>query len=53
MARGRAEWWSIQVELLGGGQAGELWPHPGRTFAVSPNHTFHIFADAVDDAFAR
>ncbi|WP_322762375.1 IS1096 element passenger TnpR family protein [Frankia sp. Cr2] len=53
MTRTHSEWWSIQVELLGGGQAGELWPHPGRTFAVSPGHTFHDFAEAIDNAFAR
>lgn len=47
------EWWSINVELLGGGQAGDLWPHPGRTFAASPDHTFHDLAEAIDDAFAR
>jgi Alcohol dehydrogenase GroES-like domain/Plasmid pRiA4b ORF-3-like protein len=41
------------VELLGGGASGELWPYPGRIFAVSPQHTFHVFAEAIDDAFAR
>ncbi|GAA1673786.1 hypothetical protein GCM10009765_23930 [Fodinicola feengrottensis] len=41
------------MDLLGGGQAGELWPHPGRIFAVAPVHTFHMFAEAIDDAFAR
>ncbi|TQS42845.1 IS1096 element passenger TnpR family protein [Cryptosporangium phraense] len=46
-------WWSVRVELLGGGQAGELWPRPGRIFAVNPRHTFHVFAEAIDDAFAR
>lgn len=46
-------WWSVRVELLGGAHCGELWPRPGRTFAVSPQHTFHTFAEAIDDAFAR
>ena len=46
-------WWSVRVELAGGGMAGELWPRPGRVFAVSPAHTFHTFAVAIDDAFAR
>jgi len=46
-------WWSIRVELLGGGLAGDLWPRPGRIFAVSPAHTFHQFGEAIDDAFAR
>jgi hypothetical protein len=46
-------WWSVRVDLLGGGLAGELWPCPGRVFAVSPAHTFHTFAEAIDDAFAR
>jgi hypothetical protein len=46
-------WWSIRVELLGGGLAGDLWPRPGRIFAVSPAHTFHAFGVAIDDAFAR
>jgi hypothetical protein len=41
------------MELLGGGASGELWPTPGRIFAVSPRHTFHVFAEAIDDAFAR
>jgi len=46
-------WWSVRVELLGGGTAGDLWPRPGRIFAVSAKHTFHTFAVAIDDAFAR
>ncbi|MEW2385538.1 hypothetical protein AB0873_26095 [Micromonospora sp. NPDC047707] len=41
------------MELFGGGMAGDLWPRPGRVFAVSPQHTFHTFAEAIDDAFAR
>ncbi|MFI0242266.1 hypothetical protein [Streptomyces sp. NPDC016845] len=47
------EWWSVRVELLGGGMAGELWPRPGRIFAVSTLHTLHVLAEAIDDAFAR
>ncbi|RCG16860.1 hypothetical protein DQ384_39990 [Sphaerisporangium album] len=55
MSRRRQDfsWWSVRVELLSGGSAGELWPCPGRVFAVSPAHTFHTFAEAIDDAFAR
>ncbi|ARZ72605.1 hypothetical protein SMD11_7029 [Streptomyces albireticuli] len=33
--------------------AGELWPRPGRVFAVSTGHTLHALAEAIDDAFAR
>ncbi|MFI7602503.1 hypothetical protein [Actinoplanes sp. NPDC049681] len=43
----------MRVDLLSGGAAGQLWPRPGRLFAVSPRHTFHTFAEAIDDAFAR
>ena len=43
----------MRVELLGGGLSGDLWPQPGRVFAVSTAHTFHAFAEAIDDAFAR
>jgi hypothetical protein len=55
MSRRRQDrgWWSVQVELLGGGLSGDLWPRPGRVFAVSATHTFHVFAEAIDDAFAR
>jgi len=49
----RSEWWSIRVELVGGGMAGELWPRPGRIFAVDTRHTLHVLAEAIDDAFAR
>ena len=38
------EWWSIRVELVGGGMAGDLWPNPGRILAVSAGHTFHVLA---------
>lgn len=43
---------SVRVELLGG-RGAELWPWPGRIFAVGPSHTFMDFANAVNDAFAR
>lgn len=45
-------WLSISVELLGG-RGEELWPFPGRIFAVGPSHTFADFADAINTAFAR
>ena len=45
-------WISIRVELLGG-RGEELWPYPGRVFAVGPAHTFADLARAIDNAFAR
>ena len=45
-------WLSVTVELLGG-RGEELWPWPGRIFAVGPSHTFMDLADAINDAFAR
>ena len=45
-------WLSVTVELLGG-RGEELWPCPGRIFAVGPSHTFMDLADAINDAFAR
>ena len=42
----------MTVELLGG-RGEELWPWPGRVFAVGPSHTFQDFADAINGAFAR
>ncbi|OBG83450.1 hypothetical protein A5699_04100 [Mycobacterium sp. E802] len=45
-------WLSVTVELLGG-RGGDLWPWPGRVFAVGPSHTFADLADAINDAFAR
>jgi hypothetical protein len=45
-------WLSVRVELLGG-RGEELWPWPGRVFAVGPSHTFADLADAINDAFAR
>ncbi len=45
-------WLSVTVELLGG-RGEELWPWPGRIFAVGTSHTFMDLADAVNGAFAR
>ena len=45
-------WLSVTVEPLGG-RGEELWPWPGRTFAVGPSHTFMDLANAINDAFAR
>lgn len=45
-------WLSVKVELLGG-RGEELWPWPGRVFAVGPSHTFADLADAINGAFAR
>lgn len=45
-------WLSVTVELLGG-RGEELWPWPGRIFAVGPSHTFADLASAINDAFAR
>ncbi len=45
-------WLSVTVELLGG-RGEELWPWPGRVFAVGPAHTFSDLANAINDAFAR
>lgn len=45
-------WLSVTVELLGG-RGEELWPWPGRVFAVGPSHTFLDLANAINDAFAR
>lgn len=42
----------MTVELLGG-RGQELWPWPGRVFAVGPSHTFMDLADSVNQAFAR
>lgn len=51
--RGMARTWlSVTVELLGG-RGEQLWPWPGRVFALGPSHTFVDFACAVNDAFAR
>lgn len=45
-------WLSVTVELLGG-RGEDLWPYPGRVFAVGPSHTFADLAEAVNDGFAR
>ncbi|GFZ86928.1 UPF0158 family protein [Nesterenkonia alkaliphila] len=45
-------WLSITVELLGG-RGQDLWPWPGRIFAVGPSHTFEDLAHAINDGFAR
>jgi hypothetical protein len=45
-------WLSVTVELLGG-RGEELWPWPGRIFAIGPSHTFRDLADAINGAFAR
>ncbi|RYE41047.1 MAG: hypothetical protein EOP24_38505 [Hyphomicrobiales bacterium] len=45
-------WLSVTVELLGG-RGEDLWPWPGRVFAVGPSHTFMDLANAINDAFAR
>ena len=45
-------WLSVTVELIGG-RGEELWPWPGRIFAVGPSHTFMNLADAINDAFGR
>jgi Uncharacterised protein family (UPF0158) len=45
-------WLSVRVELLGG-RGEQLWPYPGRVFAVGPSHTFADLARAIDTAFAR
>lgn len=42
----------MTVELLGG-RGEELWPWPGRVFAVGPSHTFMNLADSINGAFAR
>lgn len=45
-------WLSVTVTLLGG-RGEELWPPPGRVFAVGPSHTFMELAEAINTAFAR
>src|SRR5690625_3864506 len=48
----RQKWMAISVELLGG-MGEELWPYPGRVFAVSSTHTFTQLASSIDVAFSR
>ncbi len=51
--RGMARTWlSVTVELLGG-RGEELWPWPGRIFAVGPSHTFLDLSGAINTAFGR
>lgn len=45
-------WLSVTVELLGG-RGEQLWPWPGRIFAVGPSNTFMDLANAINDAFSR
>ena len=42
----------MTVELIGG-RGEELWPWPGRVFAVGPSHTFLHLTEAINDAFGR
>jgi hypothetical protein len=44
---------AITVELVSGGQRGDLWPRPGRVLIASRSATFEQLAEAIDDAFAR
>ena len=46
-------WLSIDVELVGGMHAHDLWPRPGRVLLARPGMTFRALADAINDAFAR
>lgn len=48
----RPTWLSITVELLGG-RGNDLWPYPGRVFAVGPAHTFADLAAAINSGFGR
>ena len=44
---------TITVELVSGGQRGNLWPRPGRVLVASRSATFEELATAINDAFAR
>jgi hypothetical protein len=46
------KWLQIRVDLLGGGGI-DCDPSPGRIFIVGPSHSFEVFAEAIDVAFAR
>lgn len=46
-------WLSIEVELVGGMHAHDLWPRPGRVLLARPGMTFRVLAEAINDAFAR
>ena len=45
-------WLQIRVDLLGGGGI-DCDPSSGRIFIVGPSHSFELFAEAIDAAFAR
>jgi hypothetical protein len=45
-------WLRIKVDLLGG-RGERCEPTPSRVFIVGPRHTFELFADAINAAFAR
>jgi hypothetical protein len=45
-------WVQIRVDLLGGGGI-DCDPSPGRVFIVGASHSFEVFAEAIDAAFAR
>jgi hypothetical protein len=45
-------WLQVRVDLLGGGGI-ECDPSPGRILIVGPAHSFEVFAEAIDAAFAR
>ena len=44
---------AVTVELVSGGQGGNLWPRPGRVLIASRSATFEQLAEAIDGAFAR
>lgn len=46
-------WLSIRVDLVGGMDAHDLWPRPGRLLLARPGMTFRMLANAINDAFAR
>ncbi|MEX2627852.1 MAG: UPF0158 family protein [Ilumatobacteraceae bacterium] len=46
-------WLAIEVELVDGAHAPELWPRPGRVLIARPGMTFRMLADAINGAFAR
>jgi len=46
-------WLIIDVELVSGGEHGDFWPRPGRTFVAARTHSFEQLAKAIDDAFGR
>jgi hypothetical protein len=44
---------AVTVELVSGGQGGNLWPRPGRVLIASRSASFEQLAEAIDGAFAR